>query len=388
MRFRMLLSFMALLPGALLAAGDLPRGQIVDNVQCLADAEQSYALYLPSNYTPAKRWSVIVGLDAGGRGRNPVVQFQEAAEKYGYIVAGSKNSRNGPLSVSVPAANAVWADVSKRFSVDPKRLYLTGQSGGARVAMYLATHTDAFPVVPAGVIASSAFFSGGDEQVSSLRFPVFGTAGTDDFNHIEMKQFDRELKSAHRLVIFDGGHMWLPIPVATEAIEWMELQAMKSGLRSRDEAFIAALLASRVKQAEALPAGLAAWRAYGEIATDFTGLRDVQPYAARAAQIAKDPAVDKAFAADVKIDENEARLSGTLQQLAEQLHDPERRTKSLAELRTRTTELHAKADAAADSTDRQLARRVLRGFIASERGSGDAALDALLEQIRPASGRF
>jgi hypothetical protein len=203
-----------------------------------------------------------------------------------------------------------------------------------------------------------------------------------------MKQFDRELKSAHRLAIFEGGHMWLPIPVATEAIEWMELQAMKSGLRPRDDAFIAGSLARRVKQAEALPAGLAAWRAYGEIATDFTGLRDVQPYAARASQLAKDPAVDKAFAADVKIDENEAHLSSALQKLAEQLHDPELRAKSLAELRTRTTELHAKADAAADSTDRQLARRVLRGFIASERGSGDAALDALLEQIRPASGRF
>jgi dienelactone hydrolase len=379
---------MVLIPAALLAADDIPRGQIVDSVQCLADAEQSYALYLPSNYTPARRWSVIVGLDAGGRGRNPVVQFQEAAGKYGYIVAGSKNSRNGPLSVSVPAANAVWRDVSKRFSVDPKRLYLTGQSGGARVAMYLATHRDAFPVVPAGVIASSAFFPGGDEQVSSLRVPVFGTAGTDDFNHIEMKQFDREIKSAHRLVIFDGGHMWLPIPVATEAIEWMELQAMKSGLRPRDEAFIAALLARRVKQAESLPASLAAWRAYGEIATDFTGLRDVQPYAARAAQLAKDPAVDKAFGADVKMDESEERLSSSLQQLADQLRDPERRAKSLAELRARTLELHAKAGAPADSTDRQLARRVLRGFIASERGSGDAGLDALLEQLRPASGRF
>ena len=157
MRLRTLPFTLALLPATLIAADEFPRGQIIDTVECLADSSQSYALYLPSDYTPAKKWSVIIGLDAGGRGSNPVAQFKEAAEKYGYIVAGSKNSRNGPLTISVPAANAVWADVSKRFSVDPKRLYLTGQSGGARVAMYLATTPEDFPVVPAGAIASSAF---------------------------------------------------------------------------------------------------------------------------------------------------------------------------------------------------------------------------------------
>lgn len=387
MRFRAILSLAVLLPAALLAVEDFPRGQIIENVECVADATQSYALYLPSNYTPGKRWNVIVGLDAGGRGRSPVAQFQEAAEKYGYIVAGSKNSRNGPLSVSVPAANAVWADVSKRFSVDPKRLYLTGQSGGARVAMYLAIHTEAFPIVPAGVIASSAFLPGGD-RVSSLTFPVFGTAGTEDFNHLEMKQFDRQLESTHRLAIFDGGHTWLPVPLATEAIEWMELQAMKSGRRPRDEAFISSLFDRRVKQAEALPKGFGAWRAQAAIAADFTGLRDVRSYAARATQLSRDPTVGKALDDDMKIDAEEGRLSETLLDLADQLGSAARRSESLAELRSRTMQLHAKADAAADSPHRQLARRVLRGFIASARGSKDADLDALLEEIRPASGRF
>ena len=387
MRLSPVLFVVALAPGFLFAADDLPRGQIVDNVTCLADATQSYALYLPSNYTASKQWPVIIGLDAGGRGRNPVAQFQEAAEKYGYIVAGSKNSRNGPLSVSVPAANAVWADVSKRFAVDAKRLYLTGQSGGARVAMFLGIHNEEFPVVPAGVIASSAFLPG-NEEVSALPFPVFGTAGTEDFNHYEMKQFDRDLKSVHRLAIFEGGHQWLPVPVATEALEWMELQAMKRGLRPRDEGLIGALFASRTKQADGLPKGLAAWRAQEAIAADFNGLRDVKAYAARAEQLGKDGAVRKALEADTKLDEDEGRVTGGLFTLVAQLRNGARRASVLAQLRTQATDLHAKATAASDSQDRQLARRVISGFIASTRGSKDADLDALIEEIRPASGRF
>src|ERR1700676_4290097 len=100
-------------------AADLPTGQIVDSVECALDHAQHYALYLPSNYTPSRQWSVIRAFDGGGRGRGPGERYQQAAEKYGYIVAGSLNSRNGPWEVSMKAAKAMTTDVKARFSIDP-----------------------------------------------------------------------------------------------------------------------------------------------------------------------------------------------------------------------------------------------------------------------------
>ena len=44
------LAYMLLVTGAAVAQ-DLPRGQIVDGVKCASDAAQTYALYLPSNYS-------------------------------------------------------------------------------------------------------------------------------------------------------------------------------------------------------------------------------------------------------------------------------------------------------------------------------------------------
>src|SRR5208337_3610840 len=113
-----------LLSGVVLLARaqDLPRGQVIDEVKCTADPSESYALYLPSNYSQDRAWSVIFAFDPRGRGRAPVVQYQAAAEKYGYIVAGSNNSRNGPWNVSLAAAQAMSADVGARFSIDPKRM--------------------------------------------------------------------------------------------------------------------------------------------------------------------------------------------------------------------------------------------------------------------------
>src|SRR5690242_17427451 len=89
------------------AAQELQRGVILDDVKCLADPTQSYSLYLPSNYSPDRKWSVMIGFHPGGRGRAIVDKYRAAAEQYGYVIAGSNNSRNGPWSVSMAAIKAM-----------------------------------------------------------------------------------------------------------------------------------------------------------------------------------------------------------------------------------------------------------------------------------------
>src|ERR1700687_4669781 len=77
------------------APGVLKAGVVLREVQTLARPEQSYALYLPSAYSSDKRWPIVYAFDPGARGSLPVELMKEAAESYGYIVAGSNNSRNG-----------------------------------------------------------------------------------------------------------------------------------------------------------------------------------------------------------------------------------------------------------------------------------------------------
>src|SRR3954451_24299111 len=214
-------------------AQDLPRGTIIDDVKCAGEPSQSYALYIPSTYSPDRSWNLLLAFQPGARGRAMVEKYRDAAEQYGYIVAGSNNSRNGSWAVSDAAVGALSRDVGQRFTVNADRLYLTGLSGGARVAMLVALNNKSI----AGVIASSAGFPDSKPR-ASVPFAVFGTAGTDDFNYSEMRQLDRKLTSPHHLAVFSGGHTLPPDPVALEAIEWMELQAMKAGRRQRDAAIV------------------------------------------------------------------------------------------------------------------------------------------------------
>ena len=120
------------------SAEEIPRGQVVAKVVCRADATQSYALYLPSAYDPRRAWPVLYCFDPGGRGRVPVELFEAAAEKFGYVIAGSNNSRNGPWEDSVKAIEAMVRDTGGRFSLDGGRRYSAGFSGGARVATAVA----------------------------------------------------------------------------------------------------------------------------------------------------------------------------------------------------------------------------------------------------------
>ena len=154
-----------------------------------------------------------------------VEKFQAAAEQYGYIVAASNNSRNGPYAVSQAAAQAMSTDTSQRFNIDPQRVYLAGMSGGARVATGIALGKNNI----AGVIASSAGYPDSQPR-ASVPFAIFSTAGNEDFHYMEMRLLDRKL-SRRIFAVFQKPH---PAPGrrGVRRPEWM-IQAMQSAAQPR-----------------------------------------------------------------------------------------------------------------------------------------------------------
>jgi len=354
---------MRVVPGCLLFAAltlagfaeSGPLGMITDRVVCAADPTQAYALYVPSQYAPGRRWPVIFCFDPGARGRMPVERLQAAAEKYGYIVAGSLNSRNGAWADNAAAISAMVRDVETHYAVDAKQVYTAGLSGGARVATAVA-----LTGMAQGVLACSAGFPDSQNVPGKVPFAFFGTAGTEDFNNAELHRLDGELAdrhAIHRIVIFPGGHEWAPVPLLTAGVEWLELQAMRAGARPKDEAFIAALFAAR--QAE-LPAALVLdrWRALQSLVADFGGLADIGALAQEAKDLGGSRPVKDALKAERAIADEEARWTNRLIDVA---------TYGKTAKQNLATELRGLADAAEDSPTRAMARRVIANYGAMSR---------------------
>jgi pimeloyl-ACP methyl ester carboxylesterase len=363
-------------PGA--SAQVLERGTIIDRVQCAGDAEQTYALYLPSTYSPDRKWSLVLAFHPAARGRLMVEKLQAAAEQYGYIVAASNNSRNGPHAVSQAAARAMSTDVGQRFSIDPQRVYLAGMSGGARVATGIALANNNI----AGVIASSAGYPDSQPR-ASVPFAIFGTAGTEDFNYIEMRLLDRKLSSPHFLAVFPGGHTLPPDDVAFDALEWMELQAMQSRRRGRDDMLVGRMVEKRRARIAAGTGPAATVYLLTALVADFKGLADVSAEAARLDQMSRQADVKKALKREHDSDTAEGRMLEEIFTLETRLGTDDGREIALMMLRERLSKLARKAKADADTPERSQARRVLRSVTAGASGRvQDREYLTLLEQYR------
>jgi poly(3-hydroxybutyrate) depolymerase len=229
------------------AAQQLPVGAVVPLVASHADTSQHYAVYLPARYDPARRWPALLLLDPRGRALIAMQRFRDAAERDGYIVLSSYNTGSDSTEEpNIRALNAMISDLQSDFATDTRRVYLAGMSGTARLAWGYAYELAGH--VP-GILGFAAGLPWhGVEAYARLRQPAsfvyFGSAGTSDFNFDEVRALDHTLDSMatipHRAEYYDGPHGWPPVTICGDALDWMELQAMKTGLRSRDDTLIGA----------------------------------------------------------------------------------------------------------------------------------------------------
>jgi predicted esterase len=352
-------------------------GKIVENVICQADATQSYALYLPSNYSPNKSWPILYGFDPGGRGRLPVELFSEAAEQFGWIVVGSHNSRNGPGIPLSNILNALWRDTHERLAIDERRVYVTGMSGGARVAGMLAI---SLKDQVAGLIACGAGFPTERTPNKEMRFAVFGIGGLEDFNLIELHQLDAALSKAgltHQILIHDGAHTWPPKAALAEAVEWMEVQALKNGLRPKDEKFTADLYGqgfNRARQFEETSKSYDAFVRYEMLASSFNGLLDVAEAATRAQRLKSTKEVQASLNQWKQADRLQEQRMREFMAVLQAMNTEEERTLALGTAKRLAGRLRKQAAETQQTTDRIVARRLLGQFSVSASEQANEAL--------------
>ncbi|HSR50324.1 MAG TPA: hypothetical protein VLV83_05810 [Acidobacteriota bacterium] len=263
-------------------ADDFPVGQAVERVQCLGDENQSYALYLPSGYTPEKQWPLLFALDPRSRGMIPLNLFKEAAERHQFIIMSSNNfmSDTNELESTQEVMIALWNDAIQRFPLDPRRIYVTGFSGGSRIA-WVFDHVTKVPF--AGIIGVGAGFPWNGsltEDYENAYMAFFGLVGDTDFNYYDMNGMRPVLEEKgipHRVVSFPGGHSWAPAEYCSMAMDWMAVRDIKAGRRDKDTALVDGIYQQMLRRAEKLQGEgrlIAARRELESLVSDFEGLLD------------------------------------------------------------------------------------------------------------------
>ncbi|WP_436517642.1 TPR end-of-group domain-containing protein [Ekhidna sp. To15] len=198
-------------------------GQVLDTVVCQNDKKQSYALYLPSNYTTDKKWPIIYFFEPAARGSLPVKLYADVAEELGYILACTHNSRNGSYDQSFTAADAIFLDTENRLSIDFDRVILSGFSGGSRLALSLAVISKAaYGVIGVGAAQPPvpAYMVKGKKD-----FKYAGLVGARDMNYLEHKSFRSYLSSIDMdniLLVSNLTHTWPDPDDFRMSLLWMQ----------------------------------------------------------------------------------------------------------------------------------------------------------------------
>jgi dienelactone hydrolase len=361
------------------SSSPLEKGKLVPHVTCSAHPEQSYALYLPSNYSPDRKWPLLLSSDPLARGSTPLELQKSAAEQFGFILAASNNSRNGPGQARFDATEATLNDVRARVSIDPHRVYLAGFSGGARFSSQIALACQC----SAGVFLDGAGFSNGQSLATDQPFPVFSAIGILDFNYCEVIPLQDALEKSgypHWLRVFNGAHEWALAEVMEEAMIWFRIESMKAGREPRDPSFLDAQFARMQERAHSFEQSgdlLATWREYRQVAATFDALKDITALRARADALGKEKAVREALKHEQSDFAEQTELTSDItSHLDSSKLDADDRFESDRDLRDQIARLRMNAQREKRPERARVYKRALDGLFIGTFEMGDAALDS------------
>src|SRR5690606_29420377 len=208
----------------------LSNAQLLDAVK-ISNSSDTYAVYLPEQYSEDKKWPVIMVFSPVGDAVEAVKRFQESADRYGYVIASPDEVKNGNYQENLLKSRTFYSEVIRRYSIDKNAIYLAGFSGGARLAMSIAVMSSQIK----GVIACGASFSNVPGYVpTENKFFYIGMVGDQDFNYNEMLQaldYLEQKKFDANLLVFSGGHKWPPKEYIDKAVRLVSVKAINKNMR-------------------------------------------------------------------------------------------------------------------------------------------------------------
>lgn len=191
------------------------------SITCAAFPEYHYTCYIPTTYVAATPAPLVIFDNAGGKA-DPLMSA--TAEELGWISVGLAESSNANVVNRMAEKNeaccfAVLLDLKRRLSIDSRRIYYAGFSGGA-----FRSHARAIRFLDEpgrGVLDIGMGFPIAPQH----GIPVFYIMGEKDPSAKELIAEFPELQARHGNIValrtHPGGHVWGVPAALTEAMRWL-----------------------------------------------------------------------------------------------------------------------------------------------------------------------
>lgn len=295
----------------------------VSEITCEAPWRCGYTLYLPTGWSEAGRWPLVLVLDPVEPDTGSIADWIAGAEALGFVVARIEDPLRGRRASKI--AREVLVDVGRRASVDPERIVLAGTGSLARIAWVMATDR---PRDVIGVIGMDGATPG---EVPPDVAPSFGWIGLSEVTGVgyqEVRQVDEAIQRLGGASTFEPlGADTPPEDALARALARIVLYSQQVARWPLDGALTVSVVAGERERIEAMGATWEAWLA-------ARGLPQLGPVAEA---LAAAPTVRRRVALERRLAGQEQIAAPRIRALVAWLLDPEREPPSvdrgLAELR-------------------------------------------------------
>jgi len=205
--------------------------EVIPSVRCKTNETYSFALYLPRQCKGNSKLPALIFCDPHGDGSFPVSRYHGLAEKFGVILIGSNDVKNGlTFNQTSPILQTLVNEIAMRFNIDPGQISLAGFSGGAKAALVAASE------IPA--LASVIYSSAGLQQIPQPLPPALAITGLRDMGYTDVVATDDQmenLKLRHAIVVWNGKHEWGDSATFQNAFYWLKFRAIEKKTAGPDE---------------------------------------------------------------------------------------------------------------------------------------------------------
>jgi hypothetical protein len=216
---------------------------IIPHVECKNNPALSYALYLPKQYHETASLPALIFADPHGDGALPLYMYSALAEKYGVILVGSNDSKNGvPFNQASSILQTLASESISRLNADGKEISFAGFSGGAKAAMVAASELSS--------IHTLIYCGAGMTEIPFALPPSLGITGIKDMNYTEVIETARQIenkKIGHALIEWNGKHEWSDAGTFENAFYWLNFRAMEKKIRGVDQKMVQSFLSANRK---------------------------------------------------------------------------------------------------------------------------------------------
>lgn len=115
-------------------------GEVETGLQNIASDRYGYSVYIPTDYTPDRKWPLVIALhDEGKRGEDYIQSWLEPAKKLGMIVfcPTYEQPRSGLPYEHDERLIRLKESIQSQYEIDPNRILITGFGSGGHYAVYL-----------------------------------------------------------------------------------------------------------------------------------------------------------------------------------------------------------------------------------------------------------